>query len=274
MNQNIEALVEACKRKGISYATHHKTGNLVSVEKNGNTYLFANWSTPINTQSADRLCEDKDFFYSYFNDTVHMPKTVSFVDPDVQHKFRAYVKEKNIDEIIATIEGALQYPLIVKKNRGAWGVNVFKASRTDELREGLITIFDRKSADYDYIALAQEYIDIAHEYRAVYLNGEYMFAYEKVKEGARFVGNLSPLHWEGAHAKLVDDATAAEITEFCRPLFDTYRIPFCGFDIAKDIQGAYWMIEGNSKPGLGYFIADCGTEKVVELYEKMIDILP
>ena len=57
----------------------------------------------------------------------------------------------------------------------------------------------------DYIALVQSCIDIKSEYRVIYLNKKLMFAYKKNNENATFTGNISPLHFEGAYAKIVEN---------------------------------------------------------------------
>ena len=271
MNRNIQAFIAACDRMGIPYQSHHKTNNLISVVVNGRSYPFVNWTTPLNTQSVMKLCQDKDYFYSFYHDVVRMPKTVSFLNPYSEEKYAEYLENVTIFGIIEQIEAEFSYPLIVKKNRGSWGSNVFKVENRRALEKGLLDIFNMSSSRFDYIGLAQEYIAIEVEYRVVFLHGAYQFAYEKMMGDSNFAENLSPLHSEGSKAHYVtDEATQKALNDFCAPLFDKLMIQFCGIDIAQDKQGKLWLIEANSSPGFDHIIKHEGDERVVQLYETIL----
>ena len=271
MNKNISALLHACKNLGVAYELYHSGKNLVSIVLDKKRYIFSNWATPLNSQSVMQLCQDKDYFYTYYKDVVKMPLTSSFFNPYSNEKYHRYLEQKTIYEIIQKVEREHSYPLIVKKNRGSWGTNVFKVESRRELERGLLDIFNSNSASFDYIALVQEFIEIEQEYRAIFLYGELVFIYAKVVEGAEFKDNLSPLHWEGAKAQFVKDKEEfLRVENFMQPLFQKSIIPFCGVDIAKDSSGEYWLIEANSSPGFDYIIKHEGEDEVVKLYEKII----
>ena len=274
MNKNIEAIEQACKEKGVLYSVHHDTGNLISIEINNSKHMFVNWTTPLNPQSIMQLCQDKDYFYSFYKNIIKMPKTSSFLNPYSDEKYSKYLKLKTIFEIIKSIEQDHNYPIIIKKNRGSWGANVFKVNDTRELEKGLLKIFNMNSASFDYVCLAQEFIEIKQEYRVIYLNGEHQFSYKKVIDDALFSNNLSPLHWEGSKSELVrDNETLKHIINFCSPIFDELMIPFCGLDVALDNTGKFWLIEANSSPGFDHIIEHQGNKEIVTLYKKMIAYL-
>ncbi len=274
MNRNIQALLDACKHLDIPYQVHHKTNNLISVMVNNQRYVFVNWTTPFNTHSVMKLCQDKDYFYSFYSDVVRMPKTLSFLNPYSDEKYAQYLDSATIFGIIEQIEAELTYPLIVKKNRGSWGTNVFKVENRRGLEKGLLDIFNMSSSRFDYIGLAQEFIDVDVEYRAIFLNGDYQFAYEKIGGDGDNTENLSPLHTEGSKAQYVThEATKQTLCDFCAPLFDKLMIQFCGLDIAQDKAGKLWLIEANSSPGFDHIIRHEGDELVVQLYEKMLQQL-
>lgn len=127
------------------------------------------------------------------------------------------------------------------------------------------------SSSFDYIALAQEYIDIEKEYRAVFLDGNYQFAYEKIIDNAKFCDNLSPLHREGSRAEFVINKKEIEaIKNLCKPMFQKNMIPFCGIDIAKSKKGEYIVIEANSSPGFDHIIKHEGESEIVKLYENIL----
>jgi glutathione synthase/RimK-type ligase-like ATP-grasp enzyme len=271
MNANLCSLVKVCQQLGVEYRVRHPSENLLEVIVNNYPFIFANWSTPLNPQSVMQICQDKDYFYSFFHDVIRMPETLAFLDPGCDIKYQKYCSSSTISGIIDTVESRLSYPLVAKKNRGSYGRNVFKVTSRQKLEQCLIEIFNRNSCEYDYVCCIQEYIDILREYRAVFLEGSLVFLYEKVKNEARFIGNLSPLHWEGGKARLEDnEETRSEISNFSRPLFDKLMIPFCGLDIAIDINCNYYLIEANSSPGFDH-ILDAGDNGMVHrTYELLI----
>ncbi len=274
MNKNIEAIKLACEIEGIPHKVHHATGNLITVKIGENRYLFVNWTTPLNPQSIMQLCQDKDYFYSFYKNVIKMPVTSSFLNPYSTEKYQKYRKRKTVFEIIEAIESGHNYPLIVKRNRGSLGNNVFKVCSRRELEKSIIDIFNMNSASFDYVCLAQEFINIESEFRVLFLNGEYQFSYKKVLDDAQYTGNLSPLHWEGARAELITEAQLIEdLKVFCSSLFSKLLIPFCGLDIAIDKSGQFWLIEANSAPGFDRFIEHGGKNEVVQLYRNMLSIL-
>ena len=271
MNRNIESLLMACKNLGVEYNFYHTTKNLVGVMVAGREWLFSNWTTPLNYQSVVQLCQDKDYFYNYYKDIVRMPKSMAFLNPYGDAKYKRYLKQRSIYEIIESVEMSLEYPLIVKKNRGSWGTNVFKVESRRELEQALLAIFNTNSASFDYVALVQEFIEIDKEFRAIFLDGEFIFAYEKIVDGAAFKDNLSPLHWEGSRAVFVTDSQTIEAIKWlCKPMFKKLEIAFSGLDIAKSRSGEYILIEANSSPGFDHIIKHQGYKQVVGLYEQIL----
>ena len=238
---------------------------------NGAPFVFVNWTTPLNPQSIMKLCQDKDYFYSFYKDVIHMPQTISFLNPYSDEKYARYLDSATIFGVIEQVEALFSYPLIVKKNRGSWGTNVFKAANRRSLEKGLLDVFNMNSATFDFVGLIQEFIDIEVEYRAIFLNGEYQFAYEKSIDNADFTGNLSPLHWEGSKAALVGDTAVKDaLINFCMPMFAKLMVPFCGLDVAQDKQGKLWLIEANSSPGFDHIIKHEGDKIAVQLYETIL----
>ncbi len=274
MNPNLSHLIEACHSLGIEYSINHSSGNLISVRHHGRTALFAGYTTPLNDHSTIQICQDKEFFYQLIAPSVRMPLTHGYLNPATSEKHRAYLEFASVEAIVADILNHFTPPLIVKKNRGSTGTNVFLAEAATDVTTCIEEIFNRHSYKFDYIALAQEYIAIAREYRIIYLNGKLEFAYEKNIEHARFTGNLSRLHWEGAQALLVDDLQLLQAFDLAfAPLFQLLPLHFCGLDAAIDHDGNIWLIEANSAPGFGYFVADGGGPRLIQFYERMLSVL-
>lgn len=274
MMPNIQMLIKACEQLGYEYQVIHENGNLVMVYDEQHRYPFANWTTPLNSLSVSRLCDDKQYFYEYFKSCILMPKTLGYLNPIDEHRYANYIKYFNVEQIVENIELNFSYPVIIKKNRGSLGVSVFKCETQQEVLDSLLKIYVRETKTGDYIALAQDYIKIDQEYRVLFLDGELHCAYEKNIQDATYIGNLSPLHWEGSIAKLVHDPTLLErFQQFCKPLFQYGELRYVGLDIALDTDNNLWLIEANSAPGVDYLIRDCGEEIVIEWYKKTLTAL-
>jgi hypothetical protein len=272
MLTNIKMLLEACQNRGIAYEILHPNQNLVKVTIGDRDYYFTNYSTPLTPQSIAEIFKDKQYFYQLFHDVVPMPRTVSFISPYCDEKYREYLQFTSIAEIVAEVDREFPKPVIIKRNRGSGGNNVFKCNDIVQVQESLECIFDVCSKRYDYVALAQEPINIVKEYRCVCLNHQSLLTYDKDFSQAKFTGNLSPLHWEGAIARSVNDPQVLEeIAKFIQPLFIKMpTINYVGLDVALDDQNNYWLIEANSHPNFDIFIRDNGNQAIVELFEKML----
>jgi glutathione synthase/RimK-type ligase-like ATP-grasp enzyme len=271
MLTNIKMLLEACQKLSIEFEILHPNQNLVKVKLSDREYYFTNYSTPLIPQSVAEIFKDKQYFYQVFRDVVKMPLTVSFISPYCDQKYKEYLRYSTTDDIIAEIENSFELPVIVKRNRGSGGNNVFKCFDLLQIRNALDCIFNVNSKNYDYVALVQEPINIVKEYRSVCLNQEQIVVYDKDISQAEFTGNLSPLHWEGAIAKQVsDEQTIASINKFIQPIFRKMSIPYVGLDIALDDHQNYWLIEANSHPNFDIFIRDNGEDVIVGLFEKIL----
>ena len=274
MLTNVKMLLEACKKLSIDYEVLHPNRNLVKVKISDRDYYFTNYSTPLTLQSVAEIFKDKQYFYQLFQDVVKMPFTLSFVSPDCNEKYLEYLEFPSINEIMAEIDKNFDLPIIIKRNRGSGGNNVFKCCNPQQIRTALEQVFNINSKSYDYIALAQESINIVKEYRCVCVNHESVILYDKDFSQAEFTGNLSPLHWEGAIARQVNDReTISAINEFIKPIFQKMPIAYVGLDIALDDRQNYWLIEANSHPNFDIFIRDNGKDAVINLFEKILEYL-
>ncbi len=274
MLTNIKMLLEACKKLSIAYEILHPNQNLVKVIIGDRDYYFTNYSTSLTPQSVAEIFKDKQYFYQVFQDVVQMPRTLSFISPYCDEKYKEYLQFSSIDEIIVEIEKNFELPIILKRNRGSGGSNVFRCLDPQQMRTALEHIFNINSKSYDYIALAQESINIVKEYRCVCLNGEQVILYDKDFSQAEFTGNLSPLHWEGAIAKQVSDHEVIHaIDEFIKPIFQKMAIAYVGLDVALDDRENYWLIEANSHPNFDIFIRDNGEEAIIILFQRILEYL-
>lgn len=273
MLNNIKLLLEACHNLKIDYEILHNDQNLVKVKLDKN-YYFCNYSTPLVDQSIFKILKDKDYTYSILHKKIRTPKTLSFLSPFCDFKYQHYLKFETIADIAKEIDRVLQYPVIVKRNSGSSGHNVFLCHNLEDIQNSLTTIFNIDHKDYDYVAIAQEYILIQREYRAIFLNQELILLYEKDITQATFTGNLSPLHWQGSQAKHINDVQIiSEIETFCQPVFQELNLNYTGLDIVIDQDHQYWFIEANSHPNYDIFTRDNGVYLAVQIFEKMLTFL-
>lgn len=274
MLTNIEILLAACEELNIPYEILHHSQNLIRIKHRGENYYFVNYMMPFNSASIAKVFKDKEYTYQILNGKINTPRTLGFVSPHCQEKYKKYLTFPNIESILLEVNKNFDLPMILKRNRGAGGNNVFLCETREQIKEALEIIFNIDSKDYDYVALAQEYIEIAREYRAVFCKEKLVLLYEKDKSQAEFAGNLSPLHWEGAKAKhIINPYLISEIEDFVKPVFAEMAINYAGFDIALDKKGQYWLIEINSTPNYDIFMRDNDRQIVVTMFKGILETL-
>ncbi len=268
------ALKQACTQMKLPYRPVDNSGVFLAVTIHGKELLFIANQMPLNSSMVAIIANDKGHTYSLLHKVIAMPQTLAFVDPAAKNLFQPFVKEKSLAEIIRTIESTFPYPLVIKKNSGCQGTNVFRIDNAKGAKQALTTIFDQHSIDYDSIALAQEHIAIAKEYRVTVLNRRIELIYLKDNSRAQFVGNLSPLHWEGAKAILqTDHALHQKIDHFIQPLFSALDLEYGGLDVAIDTDGKLWLLEINTHPAYDHLVKNEGEEVLVGLYRKVLGYL-
>jgi len=274
MLTNISLVLEACQELNISYEILAPNQNLVRIKLNGQDYYLVNFSMPFNNEQIVYICKDKEYTYHLLKGKIKTPQTLGFLSPLCEEKYQKYLLFKDCEKITTEVSKTFSLPVIIKKNRGSAGNNVFFCETNEQIQAALATIFNVNSKDYDYVCLAQECIDIRHEYRAVFFNQKLVLLYEKDKSDAKFAGNLSPLHWEGAKAKhITDSQIISEIENFVQPIFEEIRINYGGFDIAIDTNGEYWLIEINSSPNFETFVRDNDRQIVVTMFKDILESL-
>jgi glutathione synthase/RimK-type ligase-like ATP-grasp enzyme len=271
MLDNVLLLLQACKNLNISYEIIYPAENLLKIKLNNKQHYFCNYSTPLINQAVAQIIKDKEYTYHILKQKVKLPQTVGFLSPFCELKYKMYLKFPSFQDIILEIKDKFETPVIVKRNSGSGGHNVFLCKNTDEIETALKEIFNINYKKYDYVAIAQEFIHIKSEYRAIFLNKELVLLYEKDVTNATFVGNLSPLHWDGAKAKYINNPQIlSEIANFGQPIFEELDLDYAGLDIVLDRDNQYWLIEVNSHPNYTIFTRDNGDDPVLKVFEKML----
>ena len=271
MVRNIELFIKACEKLHIPYETFHSSQSLMRIKLDKYYYYFVNNGTPFNSEAINELFKDKEYTYLLLKDKINTPWCLGFLSPFCPEEYKQYLVYQNLAEITEEVTKHFALPVIVKKNRGFGGNNVFLAKTVEDIGDAFSAIFDVNSKKVDYVALAQEYIDIIHEYRVIVYQNEILLVYEKDKSHATFTGNISPLHWDGAIAlHITDEAVIREIQDFIEPIFSEIMINYAGFDIARDGDGKLWLIEINGTPNYNIFIRDNGEDIIVTMFQTIL----
>ncbi|HAP62269.1 MAG TPA: hypothetical protein DCR93_23145 [Cytophagales bacterium] len=179
MLPELQCLTQAALNLGYAYRTHDRNGNLLTVEIGERKYLFERNYTPFNTETEARICLDKEHCYQLLQGVVPMPKTLGFFDPKQAAQYNAYKHQASLDQVLDTLDREFRYPLIIKRNRGALASQVHWVQDAPEAGEALRQIFNQQSKEYDYVALAQEFIPTSREFRVVCFRGQLLLAYER-----------------------------------------------------------------------------------------------
>ena len=272
MLTNISLVLEACRELNIPYEILHPSQNLIRIRHSGEDYFFVNYMTAFDSGSLAQIFKDKEYTYQLLKAHINTPKTLSFVSPHCEDKYQKYLSFPDIESIVLEVNKNFAFPVIIKRNRGSGGNNVFLCESGEQIQAALEIIFNVNSKDYDYVALAQEYIEITREYRAIFCKEKLVLLYEKDKSQAEFAGNLSPLHWEGAKAKhIINPKLMSEIEDFVKPVFAEIAINYAGLDIAQDTKGVYWLIEINSSPNYDIFVRDNDRQIAVKMFKDILE---
>jgi glutathione synthase/RimK-type ligase-like ATP-grasp enzyme len=266
----MNCVVQACENLKIPYTFLDENQNLVRVDFK-KPYYFINFTSPFGRHDIVRICRDKEFTYRIVKDVIRTPQTTGYLDPLCREDHRKYAKFKTNAEIAEAIQGEYSLPVIVKRNQGTRGRNVFLCRTPAEIPAALEQIFNPNTKMYDYVAIAQEYVPIYREFRVILFYGEILLIYQKKTEGATFTGNLSPLHWENSRAEMITEPSLIQnIHDFVTPLNNVLELQFSGLDVVQDHAGNWWLIEINSQPDFELFIRDNGEAPVIEIYKKML----
>lgn len=268
MEVHIKCLTQACDNQQIKYESLDDENNFIKVAI-GKGLLFQQNRTPFNTEAIAAICKDKEHTYQLLHKHVAMPKTIGFLDFNTHDHFQKYVSHPTQDAIIHKIEQTFNYPVIIKRNRGALGVNVFLCHDKTSVESALGSIFNRMSCNYDYIALAQEYIRPEQEFRAVFFRGELLLCYQRLSENKEFGAR----YWDtnkGRALHIDDPQELSALTQFSQHALALPGLNYVGLDIIKNQQGEYRLLEMNSGPKYNHYIQSYGEGGIIKLFEKIL----
>jgi glutathione synthase/RimK-type ligase-like ATP-grasp enzyme len=255
MIANIKAITQAAEKLGLPYKFIDKNHNVVCIK---DTFYFSNAATPLNREDVADICKDKEFTYNILKDSIKTPKTKGYFDPH-RDDHKAYRTHNSLTEIAEDISSNFTFPIMVKRNRGERGLNVIKCSTKSEALEALEKIYDQSSKHYDYVALAQEYIEPKDEFRVTVLNRKVVLMYTWVDKKPTIVSE--------------NDSLFKTIEDYLAPVFEKIDLVWAGIDIVRDKNNEFHLLELNSKPGFNHFCEHNGLEPLTQVFEKVLSHL-
>lgn len=249
----------------------------VNFGKNFHTFIANN--PGLNDEVVRKLCNDKYYSFVLLKDVVRFPSTRNFIDPFADEIYQGQAIFSSYSEVVDEIVNNHQLPVLVKANNLSRGINIYKCENRQQVLTAVTAIFNQQSKDYGHVLISQDFVEIKEEYRVLVYDQKIQFAYKKDLGGiegkdAKFVGNLSPLHWENSKAVLVvDEDELGELEKFIKPIYSKMKLMYGGIDIIRDKSGRLHLIEINSQPGFNYFIRDNSGEEVKKMYSRILEDL-
>ena len=274
MPSQIDCLKKACNNLKIPFQILDKEGLFISIRINNKSQYFISNKTPLDKNITTNIVTDKFRSYQLLNSLIKMPKSMIFMDPQVKDSYKKHLNEMTVEKICQSIEENFSYPIIIKKNSGYQGINVLNVQSREAAIKALTIIYNHQSEFYDHLALVQEKIEIKKEYRVTVIDKQIELIYLKDKKDAKFIGNISPLHWQNSKAILIKDNTLKEkIQNFIDPIFKKLDLNYAGLDIVLDEKDQLYLLEINASPTYEYFVKNNGEKELIKIYEKILKFL-
>lgn len=269
MEKHIACLVKALDQLGLSHRYIDREQNLVQVTLPWGKEYFQLNKTPFNSEVVYHLCRDKMHTYEILNEHIRMPKTLSFLDSTVPAEYRHYCQYHSMEEMVEATAEHFDFPVVIKRNAGALGKGVYLCEDKEQVRQALDKTFDHHSKEYDFLALAQQYVSSKLEYRLLCAFGEPILAYQR---GSKEGFNLRYWEQDEIAIQVHDESLIQELYEFVRPCYEHIDLGWVGFDIILGHDGNYHLIELNSSPKFNNFINNNESQQVVDLYVRAMKL--
>ena len=99
MLTNIEILLAACEELNIPYEILHHSRNLIRIKHRGENYYFVNYMMPFNSASIAQIFKDKEYTYQLLNGKINTPRTLGFLSPHCEEKYKKYLNFPDLESI-------------------------------------------------------------------------------------------------------------------------------------------------------------------------------
>lgn len=273
MTSSLSALTKACKKLGLTYKRVHKHGFAIKIlPKNGSDPLFFIYNKlPFNSACAARILDDKDLSYTILRDKVRLPKWRSYIDPKGEEYDKKHLQFTSITKIASNIRKEFRTPVIVKRNRGSRGMNVFVCRSMKDVVAALQEIYNKCSQYYDYLAIGQEFIEAKIEIRAIATPDKLLLAYSRELDVSKLPDVITSEAWlDCVYKKIHDKSLLARLESYLAPVFRHIPIGILGADISIDGSDRMYLLELNHSPIFDHYIDYAGDEDIVDVYKHLL----
>jgi hypothetical protein len=273
LNPSLSALIKACKKLGLTYKHVHRHKFAVRIlPKNGSSpFFFIYNKLPFNSACTARILDDKDLSYTILKNKVRLPKWKSYIDPQSEEGDKSLVEFCSIRKIANDIRKRFNSSVIVKRNGGSRGMNVFMCHTLKDITQALKEIFNKKSPYYDYLAIGQEYIEARTEIRAIATPDKLLLAYVRDLDMSKLPKVITSESWlDCVYNKIHDKRLLGKIESFLSPVFENIPIGIVGADISIDASGRMYLLELNHSPIFDYYIDYAGDDDIVDIYTHLL----
>lgn len=268
-----KVLATVCTRLGFAYRFLDRYEALMEIDFGKRSHVIFNNVLGLNTDSFQKIMRDKQATYHVLHETVAMPDTLAFVDPDPLGPFFRFAGESSLEAIGDSIEHAFDYPVIVKRNSGTMTRNVFFAKNRAKVLASLKRIYSKRQKEYDHVALVQPYIEARSEFRVVVLTGQVELVYGKrrpVKALKTFRVSLGQWNERFGRTLITDKQLLERLQAFASAVYARFPAAYMGMDVIEDQAGKLWLIELNGDPLYSGLIADQDTNVLEPLFERIV----
>jgi len=273
LNTSLSALIKACENLGLAYELVHKHNFAIKVlARNGAEPLFFIYNKlPFNSACTARILDDKDLSYTILKNRVRLPKWRSYIDPKGEECDKNHLKFSSVRKIANDIREKFEFPMIVKRNRGSRGRNVFVCRTLKDVVQSLREVFRKESPYYDYLAIGQQYIESESEIRAIATPDKLLLAYSRELDVSKLPDVITSESWlDCVYKKICDKSLLARIASYLEPVFEHIPVGVLGADISIDSRGRMYLLELNHSPIFDLYIDYAGDEDIVDVYTHLL----
>jgi hypothetical protein len=262
MGYTLSSFKAACDLEEIDCQYIDVNNSVARLTYGGVKKIIINTRLGLLSDSEWWLLRDKYYSYLMFGKDLLFPHTESFIDPIAMDHYHPFVRESSIAEIKESIVAHFSMPVVIKRNSGTQGQNVFVCNNEEKIITSLESIYSKHQLAYDHVALAQIYIKPSSEYRIIVFNSKFEFAYHKPHSREEFGINddvrlISDLHKIDRMKSLIKQVTTH------------FPLAYAGVDVIEDDKGKMWVIEINGSPTYTRFIEDNGDDLIIPLFRRI-----
>ena len=262
---SMKIIDEICEEKGIE-EKFLSFGWIRELKANGKTVHIVRNNFDLNPASCADIVNDKYATYAVLKENkiptleynvVFNPKTREEYAKEVENEIKKFFYKYN-------------NKIVIKTNNSSQGKGVFLFENEFDAIDKVKELFEIQKENNINIC---PFENIEEEYRAVYLNGEILYVYKKIKSNNSWKHNLA----NGAVPIEVNDEDLSkdEVMKIAKNAGRAVNAKFVTIDISKAEDGRLFVMEINGNVCMSKFAEQFpgGYDITKSIYEKAIDAM-